>query len=162
MWNQQEEIPFNPRNQPKARCFGRQSALTVEGTRLMKHDQPVGDTVNLEMAPKDAHQVNWDQKITLQLSESELPVFAALCLGYLQEVEFARPGKGIKIERQANRLFFSASQGQGRQYALPVPIGQVFQITSLVLAQLSKQSCVQDGSLVLAAIRGAASLYRKA
>jgi len=150
-----------PADQAKLRCFGSTGALTIEATYLHKKGRICGDTVNIDVAPKDNCGVNWDNKITLQLSDSELPVLASVCLGYLPKAQFKRPTKGIIIERQTGKLYVCATQGSGKNFSLPVPIGQTFQITALVLAQLQKQSHLDDGQLLIAALRGAASLYKK-
>ena len=150
-----------PADQPKVRCYGYQAALTVEGTRLTSQHNPHGiATVNLDIAPNQGSQVDWSHKITLQLSDTELPVLAAVCLGYLPSAQFKRPTKGIYIERQDNKLFVSASQGAGNQFALPIPIGQTFQIGCLLLAQLKQQVALEDSDLLIAALRGAAALYK--
>ena len=151
---------ISPADQAKVRCFGSKGALTVEATQLHKKGQVCCDTINLDVAPKDSDGVKWDRKITLQLSESELPILASVCLGYLPKAQFKRPDKGIVIERQVNKLYVSATQGAGNNFSLPVPIGQTFQITALVLAQLQKQTELSDGNLLIAALRGSSSLYQ--
>ena len=151
---------LSPADQAKVRCYGSAGALTVEATQLHKNGQVCGDTVNLDVAPKDSNGVQWDRKITLQLSDSELPILASVCLGFLPKAQFKRPDKGIVIERQVNKIYFNATQGAGNNFALPVSIGQTFQITALVLTQLQKQTGLSDGNLLIAALRGSASLYQ--
>lgn len=148
----------HPGTQPKVRCFGSRAGLTVEAT-LLQRDAGAVPTLNIDVAPRQGESIDWQKKIMLQLSESELALFAAVCLGYLPKVHFKRLTKGILWERQSNKLFVSATAGQGTAYALPIPIGQTFQIGSLALAQLQKQSPVSDGDLIIAALRGAAALY---
>lgn len=147
-------------NQAKVRCYGSNAGLTIEATPLMKKGKPVGSTVNIDVAPKHAGEVNWDQKITVQVSDTELPIFASVMLGYLPKVHFKRSDKGIVIERQKDKTFISATQGAGKAYALPVPIGQSFQIADLVLNQLKAQSYCGDSELILAALRGSSALYK--
>lgn len=151
---------LSPVYQAKVRCFGSTGALTVEATLLHKKGTVYGDTVNLDVAPKDSDRVQWDRKITLQLSETELPILASVCLGYLPKAQFKRPDKGIVIERQPNKLYVCATQGAGNNFSLPVPIGQTFQIASLLLIQLQKQTQLNDGDLLIAALRGSSSLYK--
>ena len=155
-----ESIDIHPSEQAKVRCYGSSSALTIEATKLHKNKVECGDTVNLDVAPKDGNGVQWDRKITVQLSENELPILAAVCLGYLPKAQFKRPDKGIVVERQVNKLYVSATQGAGNNFSLPVPIGQSFQISALVLTQLQKQTELNDGHLLIAALRGSASLYQ--
>lgn len=150
----------HPSNQPKARCFGSNAAITVEASILQSKGEAGGDTVNIDVAGRKGETVDWQNKITFQLSESELALFASVCLGYLPSCEFKRPGKGIKIERQPGKLYVTASRSDAR-FSLPVPIGQVFQISTLVLSQLQKHSFV-TGETLIASLRGAAALFRPA
>lgn len=149
----------HPSLQEKVRCYGARAALTAEATSIVRDGQPPVAAVNLDVAPRHGEQIQWAKKITLQLGEAELPLFAALCLGFLPKVHFKRPTKGIVIERQPNKLFVSATQGQGTAYALPIPIAQSFQLGVLALTQLKKQMSCADDALLLAALRGAAALY---
>lgn len=145
----------HPSNLPKARCFGSNAALTVEASLLKTGE----DTVNIDVAGRFGETIDWSNKITFQLDETELALFASVCLGYLPSCEFKRPGKGIKIERQPGKLYISASRSDAR-FSLPVPIGQVFQVCTLVLAQLQKHSFV-TGEMLIASLRGAAALFTK-
>ena len=148
----------NLSDQEKVRCFGSNAALTIEATKLNRDDDTV-PTVNIDVAPRNNKNVDWSRKITLQLSEDELPIYASVLLGQLPICEFKRPLKGIRIQRQKSRLYITATaQGDGNAFALPIPIGQTFRISSLVLKQLKLQSEL-DGDLLIAAIKGAAALY---
>ncbi|WP_444928328.1 hypothetical protein ACJJI4_23745 (plasmid) [Microbulbifer sp. TRSA002] len=149
-----------PSNQPKVRCFGSSAALTVEATPLLVRGVAQGHTVNLDVAPRQGPDVIWARKITIQLSDTELPIMAAICLGYLPKAHFKRSGKGIVIDRQPNKLYVSATQGSGNAFALPIPIGQTFQVSSLILSQLLKQTALTDSNLLVTALRGAAALYK--
>ncbi|UQG62609.1 hypothetical protein MIH18_23050 (plasmid) [Marinobacter sp. M3C] len=149
----------HPALQAKVRCYGARAALTAEATSITRDGQSPIAALNLDVAQRQGEHVQWDKKITLQLGETELPLFAALCLGLLPKVHFKRPTKGIVIERQPNKLFVSATQGQGTAYALPIPMAQSFQLSALALAQLKKQVSGVDEAFLLAALRGAAALY---
>lgn len=153
--------PNHPALQPKVRCFGSRAALTAEATVLVKEGAAPLAVLNLELAPRDGEHINWKSKIVLQLGEDDLPLLCSVCLGYLPKVEFKRPTKGIVVERQPNRLFISASQGSGNCYALPLPIAQTFRLGALAMAQLKKQSEMDDDDLLLASLRGAAALYQQ-
>lgn len=151
---------LSPSDQPKVRCYGANAALTVEATPLMVKGVPDGHTVNLDVAPRQGENVLWAQKITIQLSDTELPILAAVCLGFLPKAHFKRSDKGIFVERQPNKLFISATQGSGKVFALPLPIGDTFHVSSLVLSQLQKQAGFCDSNLLIAALRGSAGLYK--
>lgn len=152
--------PEHPALQPKVRCFGSKAALTAEATTIEKNGAELVAALNLEVAPRQGEHINWKSKIVLQLGEDDLPLLCCVCLGYLPKAEFKRPTKGLLIERQENKLFVSASQGAGTAYALPLPISQTFQLGTLALAQLKKQSASSDDQLILASLRGAAALYK--
>lgn len=149
----------HPAKQAKVRCYAGRSAITVEATSIKREDERYCATLNLDVAPRLGESIQWQKKITVQLAESELPLFAAVCLGYLPRADFKRPTKGISIERQPNKLFVSATQGKGAAYALPIPIAETFQMGSLALTQLKKQGHVEEPELLLAALRGAAALF---
>ena len=148
----------HPSDQPKVKCFGKSAALTVEATVIQKAGNPPLPTINLEVAPRLAERVEWDRKIVIQLSDSELPVLCAVLMGYLPELHIKRPGKGIEVARQPDRLFIRATAGTGNLFMLPVTIGDTFRVSALLLSQLKKQSGLEDETLLLAALRGAASL----
>ena len=150
----------HPASQAKVRCFGSKAGLTAEATVLLKDGAEPLAALNLEVAPRDGERINWKSKIVLQLGEDDLPLLCCVCLGYLPKAEFKRPTKGIVVERQPNRLFISATQGSGNCYALPLPIAQTFRFGALAMAQLKKQSGVDDDNLLLASLRGAAALYQ--
>jgi hypothetical protein len=141
--------------QEKVKCFGSKAAICVEGTILEKEGV---ETINLEIAPRQAENVDWSRKIVIQLSTSELPQLCAVLMGYLNSLHLKRPGKGIEIERQKGHLYLKASAGMGNMFVLPVQMGDAFRITALSLKQLVKQSGLTDETLVLAALRGCSSL----
>lgn len=143
--------------QAKVKCFGSKAALCAEATMAVKQGVP---TVNLEVAPRLAENVDWQRKIVIQLSDSELPLLCALVMGYIPALHLKRPGKGIEIERQDNKLFVKASSGSGNLFVMPVTIGDTFRLATLLLSQLKQQAGFADETLMLAALRGSASLYR--
>jgi len=147
-----------PESRAKARSFGQRAALTVEASPLMKGRDIVGSTVNLDVAPRVADQVDWTNKVTLQLSEDELMAFASVLLGLLPSYHFKRPGKGIEVERQNGKIFVKATAGVGRNYVLPLPPGRVFATSMLVLKQLQVHFDAEDVQVVVVALRGAAAL----
>lgn len=145
--------------QPKVKCFGSHAALCAEAT-FTSPESGRTPTINLEVAPRKGPDVIWDRKIIIQLSDSELPIVCSVLMGYLPRIHLKRPGRGIEMERQPNKIFVKASSGTGNLFVLPISIGDTFRLTSLLLKQLSKQSGLEDENLILAALRGAASLYK--
>ena len=146
--------------QAKVKCFGSKAALCAEATVAVKQDMSGVPTVNLEIAPRLAESVDWQRKIVIQLSDSELPLLCALVMGYIPALHLKRPEKGIEIERQDNKLFVKASSGTGNLFVMPVTIGDTFRLATLLLSQLKQQAGFADETLMLAALRGSASLYR--
>lgn len=154
----ESDVLRHPADQPKVKCFGKSAALTVEATVIQRTGSLPLPTVNLEVAPRSTERVEWERKIVIQLSDSELPVLCAVLMGYLPELHLKRPGKGIEVARQTDRLFIRATAGTGNLFMLPVTIGDTFRVSALLLSQLKKQSGLEDETLLLGALRGAASL----
>lgn len=144
----------------KVRSYGSKAALTAEATLIIKEGHTPVPTINLEVAPRSGPDVDWSKKIIVQLSDQELPVLCALFMGYIQTLHFKRPGKGIEIMRQKGGIYIKASAGYGALFALPTGIGDSFKLCALFLGQLKKQSGIEDETLLLAALRGAASLHQ--
>tara|TARA_R110002167_G_scaffold204404_9_gene408531 strand:- start:11407 stop:11889 length:483 start_codon:yes stop_codon:yes gene_type:complete len=154
------DLDYAPGSQAKYRCYGNNAALTIEATALMTKGEPVGWTVNIDVAPIANRQANWQEKVTVQASESELPVLCAVLLGLLPKCQIKRSGKGVYFERQDGVLFVRGSQN-AKNYALPLPIGQTFHVSALAIKQLHRHlGGDMDTDLMLAAIRGAAGLYK--
>lgn len=80
-------------------------------------------------------------------------------MGYIPNLHLKRQDKGIELARQANSIFIKASAGYGNLFVLPANIGDSFRLSALTLAQLKLQSGIEDWTLLLAALRGAAALY---
>tara|TARA_R110001583_G_scaffold88182_4_gene229033 strand:- start:1163 stop:1636 length:474 start_codon:yes stop_codon:yes gene_type:complete len=143
----------------KAKCFGQNAALTVEATPLLVNGAAGGCTVNLELAKRAGSGFDWNSKIQIQLSEDELSAFASVLLGYLPKFHFKRPGKGIEVERQSERIYVKGTAGAGTIYALPLPPGRVFAVSTLVIGQLQLHFECTDTQVILASLRGAAGLF---
>ncbi len=151
-------VTDNPHFGEKVKCFGKQAALCAEKTWLQKQNNLA--TINIEVAPRQGESVNWQNKITIQLSDRELPELCAVLMGYLPSIHVQRPGKGVEIIRQSQKLFIRASAGAGRLYVLPVCIGDTFRFSALLLKVLKEQCGLSDETMLLAALRGAATLNR--
>jgi hypothetical protein len=158
MKSNHEHISYQ--HQTKVKIFGAQAALCAESVILNKEKQRL-HSVNLEVAPRHHNGVDWNRKIVIQLSDTELPLACSVLLGYLPSIHFKRPGKGIELERQANRLFVRGSQGPENIFMLPATIGDTFKLSAMMLSQLKQQASMEDDTLLLAALRGAASLYNR-
>ena len=102
------DVLRHPSDQPKVKCFGKSAALTVEATVIQKAGNPPLPTINLEVAPRSAERVEWERKIVIQLSDSELPVLCAVLMGYLPELHLKRPGKAQCPRSCAKRQDFGS------------------------------------------------------
>jgi hypothetical protein len=145
----------------KVHVYGSGAALCIEAVSV--EDSPQSDrshTVLLEFAKREANTVYWKDKLTFQVSDSELVQLALLVTGYKSLIEIKRGNKGVEIKRQEGQLYFRATQGSGRLFSLPATLGDAFKISSVVLEQLMKMSGLQDAGLVHLALRGTATLVK--
>lgn len=145
--------------QPKLHCYGSKAAVTFEGTTKSNSDG-IQYTLNIDVAPMEDQRVDWNRKISLQLSHNELVMLVGICLGYAKSHHLQRPGKGIKIERQSGNLFINASAGKGNLFALPLNVGDTARLADFALMQLARGSFTGSIEAVLASVRGACALLR--
>lgn len=143
-------------NNPKLHLYGNSAAMCLEATQNGSLA-----TLNIDVAPKpDNHNVDWSQKITLQLGFDEMVGLAGVLLGYAPEFSCKRPSKGISFKRQPGKVFVSASSGSGQIYGVPLTIGDCVQFNDFVLARISLNCYSQSSDLLLASIKGALALNR--
>jgi len=145
----------------KVRVFGKTAALTFEET-TSRHE---GQTISVDAAAKQGETVLWKDKIIFQFTVDELPVLAAVLIGALPEFDFKFHGekkdKSVGVYRRANAVLFKVVHGQ-KCFTVPVPPGQLFHLSSLVMSQLSASWPGIDGSMMLAQIRSLASVVQVA
>lgn len=144
----------SPMNQ-QVKLYSSTAALTLESSKLSNGSY----TVNTELAPIINNNADWSQKIILQIGEYELPILSSVLLGYLPKCEFKRPTKGLKVERQSNKVFLYCSERNKGALAMPINLGQVFQASTLLLSQL-KRNYNLEAELLIASLRGSAALYQ--
>jgi len=149
-------VMSNPKFGLQVKCYGKGAALCAENT-VLNESIP---TVNIEVAPRQGESVAWGDKIVLQLSERELPELCAVLMGYLPSLHLKRPGKGVEFIRQNQKMYVKASQGSGRLYTLPIGMGDTFRVGALLLNALKKQTRIDDDGILLASLRGSASLFQ--
>ena len=97
------------------------------------------------------HQFDWQNKVRIQLTRQELPIVAAVVLGYRSACEFKNHGagndKGFSMERQGGgRVFvrvFARDQGVK---AVPIETADEFYVAGLFLRQLGKVMPWLDGT----------------
>lgn len=143
----------------KITCYASEAGMQVEETQRHKNGVPIAETVTIEMWPVINRSPDMKRKISIQLSKDELPIYAAVLLGYLPRCQFKRPDKGIFIERQKGRTYYKGSAGMGNLFQVPVPIGKTFNMSQLVLKQLTSGLQEMSSEFVLAGIKGSSALY---
>ena len=114
--------------------FGRQAAIhvTEDSNRHGRH------TLALEGAFKTGADYDWQQKLSLQLTLRELPIFACTCLGWRTGCVFDQrggSGKGFSLEWQKDRIFIRLWQGTGHQYQVQAEPADIFHLSALALRQ---------------------------
>lgn len=114
--------------------FGRHAAIHVTEDRN-QHGRP---TLALEGAFKAGAKYDWEQKLSLQLTLRELPVFACTCLGWRNACLFDKrggSGKGLSLEWQEDRIFVRLWQGTGQQYQVQAEPADIFHLAGLAVRQ---------------------------
>lgn len=118
--------------------FGGKCAFQVE-TSMTKNGWY---TVNIESAerenPNDPNNKRylWNNKTVLQMTKSELPVFAAVMLGLLESARFDNhDSKFLEIQNQGKN-FFIKSGGQNKNlHVAPMPTVEAYMYGTMALAQ---------------------------
>ncbi len=136
------------RNQPKVRVFGSSGALCAEAV-VSQTGYP---TVNLEFAIVRDGKAAWDNKMVIQPDSRELPLLAALLIGYRASVSFKRDDKGVELKRQTGNKVYMRASSNALLVNVPAVAGDAYQLATLVLDQLAKSSHCGD-SLMLVALR---------
>lgn len=140
---------------PQHKVFGKKAALTIEADTTRREQIP---TIAIDAAQAQGERnYDWSNKIRLQLTSRELPVFAAVLLGVRTKFEAKNHGegsnKGMTIERQESGFFVRVFQGDEGVRALPMGAEDAFHVGSLVLRQLKAANPGLDDTALLALIR---------
>lgn len=122
-------------------------------------------TIRLEGASKlnnNTKMYDWKNKITIQITRNELPVIAAVLLGFLPSCEFGNHGptnKGFALVNQGKNFFFKIFEpGENkRMYVCPVPLVEANLMGTLALAQHTQNFPSLSSDSALTAIRSLAS-----
>lgn len=130
-----DSFPNSFRN---VKTFAKSAAMTVEA--CMNQARTI-HTVNVELAPRRGpDSIAWEDKITVQLDVSELVQVLQVVLGRRSELEIAYHGaqrdKSLILKHQSTRLYIAARQ-KDRSCALPIDAGDAYQLSMLLLRQLS-------------------------
>jgi hypothetical protein len=119
--------------------YGRQSALYFAYDETRGGDATIAVDGAMSVATR---QYNWNQKLRIQITRSDLPSVAAVMFGLLPKVELSNYGadntKRLLIENQGKNYFLNMSAKDHHQIAVPISASDVYEIRSLFLAQLMK------------------------
>ncbi|RME81254.1 MAG: hypothetical protein D6775_14060 [Caldilineae bacterium] len=135
--------------------YGRRAALCVKTDRNSQGRPTLGIDCAFHIANG---RYDWNEKLYIQLTEHELPLFSAVILGYASRCTFDKrgnSGKGLALERQGGHLFMRAWKGRGMQYQVQAEASDVFRIADLCLKQC-RELLNEDTSTTLAALRACA------
>ena len=109
------------------------------GTTRGKKQQP---TVWVEAAAKVNDKYNWNAKVSLQLSLSELPLVFGIFYGYIDAVTLEGHGKDNEktfgIEKQGNKFFVRLRVRGMSPIAIPIIAQDTFSLMALLLKQIRR------------------------
>jgi len=98
-------------------------------------------TIALDAASSTApRQYNWSDKVRIQFTSKELPVAAAVMLGFNKKCEFKNHGpennKGFSLEDQGDKVFCRVFT-KGASHSVPISKEDRFHVGALMMRQLS-------------------------
>jgi len=138
--------------------YGGRAALKIELDALKSdEDETQRYTVQLEIAPaKAVRSYDWTRKIPFQFTKKELPMLAAVLLGYVPSLEIGNHGpendKAISIVDQGTNLLVKVKQG-AKTLMIPVEPADAHAWTMVCLLALKKNHPEIDGTLLLETVR---------
>ena len=130
--------------------------LALDETRAGIH------TLRLEGAmARGVRDYDWQNKISIQLTQQELPHVAAVLFGWVQGCEYKNHGpaknKGFKLTLQEKRnetgLFVNISEANKPLCAIPVSAVDLFYLRNLAMEQIAKQSPTLDSQSLLSSLK---------
>lgn len=105
---------------------------------------------------KGQKEFDWKNKLSIQLTQNELPIFIAFCLGWINEVRFDLHGgdakKWIEFIRQEKHCFNKAGSAHHKMAATPIPYTDLALFGSLAISQYLQNFPCLDGNAALQAI----------
>ncbi len=119
--------------------YGSRAALCIEPDRTRSGVETIAIDGALATAPR---RYDWAGKVRVQLTAQELPLFAAVLLGYMDKFEAANHGehgKGLTLHRQPDRGAVFArvvAHGVGPR-AVAVQPGDLYHVAAITIAQLA-------------------------
>jgi hypothetical protein len=103
-------------------------------------------TIRLEGAPSKGDGTkafNWNEKVSIQITKTELPIVIGVLLGFLPMCEFKNHGgdaaKWFYMENQGKNFFFKIGQGNPKRMSVcPIPTVEAHLMGIIALTQHTK------------------------
>lgn len=135
--------------------YGGKAALCFNADRTRSGTHTIALDAASTLAPK---VYDWKNKIRIQFTRGELPVVAAVLLGFKQECEFKNHGpgndKGFSLKRQDGGKIFASVFAAGQPLkAVPIFAPDLMWVAALVLQQVQKNCPGIDSVGVIELIR---------
>ncbi len=141
-------------SRPSKHVYGGQGALTFEHDTTMSGIPSIAIDAARSNGPR---QYDWKNKIRVQLTPQELPIVAAIFLGYKKSCEFMNHGpeknKGFAFERQDEKIYCKLFS-KGSVCGVPILPADIYYVGTLFLGQLQKQSPWLDMTGISMMLRG--------
>lgn len=131
------------------RVYGTKSAVTFEYAKT----RDGRSCLQVEAAGRDERSqgFNWDSKIILQLSDTEVMQVLAVLRNWLPSLEFANHGaardKRLTLTKQAAGYLVSIRQGSTAR-VVPLPTFEAFKVISLAMRVLGDNSPHLDPAMI--------------
>ena len=152
---QGDESPFSA----NIHVYGGKAALCFEPS-VTRNGEDLTVTLDaaVALAPR---QYDWQNKVRVQFTRSELPVAACVLLGFIPGCEYKNHGagsdKGFSLENQGQKVFVKVwAKDQGVR-AVPVEAPDIYRVTALLIGRLrsatpwmSAESIIQTLKLTVA------------
>ena len=147
--------------------YGKEASLCFEPATIVDsvpgQVTPPFNTLMVEIAPAIGDgRYDWSKKIAMRLTRRELPLFYAVCMGWLPEIEFANHGtandKTLAIKDQKTKLFLRIRQAK-RAMGVPIPAEEVFYVAGMALRALQSNMHGLDTQAIAMLAKRAASMH---
>ena len=132
-----------------------------------KDEHDMTHSIQIEMAKAvSLRRYDWDHKIIFRLTLRELPVFAAVLMGYSDFLACGNHGpsndKFLEVREQPEQgsVFVKLKQGK-RVVAVPVGAEEVFALGAMVLKVLQKNAPHLDSQTILQLVQRSGRMYSK-
>ena len=147
---------------PKYVVYGRKSAVQFMPDVNANSKAVIGIEAAAHKDGGKRTEFCWDDKLYMQLTPREVPVFTSVLLGFRAECRFegrGETGKGLFLSWQLvdnnsnlKRIYLKLWQGTNRQYHVQIGKDDLFFITALALHQC-RVLIDSDMALTLAALK---------